>query len=218
MTSNYPDPKLWKEQGELSKKDVFRFARLWLCEGIPYAFQENAAAYELARENFGKVLDEHPRNVSLTGSGRLGYSLAGHKFGTAYDANTSDVDLFLVSETWFERMRKDAELFISRFSAGLAVPRNHSEEKYWPENCERLKQSIEKGFINQHYIPNVPKYQAAQSCYRACRAFQVTLGENIKATAPKRVSVRVYKDWSSTESQIGGSLIFALKQTGHELG
>ncbi|WP_416369528.1 hypothetical protein [Tritonibacter mobilis] len=217
MTSSYPDPTLWKDQESPAKRDVFRFTRLWLCEGIPYAFRNDAAAYELARENFGKVLGEHPRNVSMTGSGRLGYSLAGAKFGAPYDPNNSDVDLFLVSDTWFEKIQKDAELFISRFSAGLAVPRNESEEKFWPENVKRLEQGMKRGHVNQHYIPNVSRYQAARSCYKACRAFQATLGSQMGTAEPKKVSVRIYQDWDCAESQIGGSLLFALKQTGHEV-
>lgn len=217
MTSSYPDPNLWKDQEGPAKRDVFRFTRLWLCEGIPFAFRNDAAAYELARERFGKILEEHPRNLSMTGSGRLGYSLAGTKFGAAYDPNRSDVDLFLVSKTWFDKLKGDAELFISRFSAGLAVARNENEAKFWPENVKRLEQGIKRGHINQHFIPNVSRYEAAQSCYRACRAFQVTLAEQMEATEPRKVSVRIYQNWARAESQIGGSLLYALKETGHEV-
>ncbi|WP_415220843.1 hypothetical protein [Pseudophaeobacter arcticus] len=217
MSSSYPDPTSWKDQGDFAKKDVFRFTRLWLCEGIPYAFRNNAAAYELARENFGKVLGEHPRNVSMTGSGRLGFSLAGTKFGAAYNPDKSDVDLFLVSDTWFEKMTEDAELFIARLSRGLAVPRNEFEKKYWPENAQRLKQGIIRGHVNQHYIPNVERYKATRSCYKACRAFQATLGGEEGTAEPKKVSVRIYQNWARAESQIGGSLLFALKQTGHDI-
>lgn len=217
ITSSYPDPSSWKDQGDLAKKDVFLFTRLWLCEGIPYAFQNNAALYELARGNFGSVLKVHPKNVSMTGSGRLGYSLAGNKFGAAYDSSKSDVDLFLVSKPWFEKMKQDSELFISRFSAGLAKPRNDNEAKFWPENVKRLKKGIDRGHVNQHYIPNTLMYPSAQSCYKACRAFQVTLHDQLGTAGPKRVSVRIYRDWACAESQIGGSLLYALGETGHKV-
>jgi hypothetical protein len=184
---------------------------------IPYAFRENPAVYELAREKFGGTLNEHPKNVSMTGSGRIGYSLAGTKFGSAYDPSKSDVDLFLVLDEWFENLKKDADLFIDRFSTGLAVPRNEFEKIYWPENVERLSKSMKRGHINQHYLPNTDRYEATRACYKACDAFRRTLRSHLGDAAPQKVSVRVYRNWSCAESQIGGSLLSSLKITGHHI-
>jgi len=73
-------------QGIVKKCDLFRFARLWLFEGIPFAFRSCPAIYQLARERFAKELHVEPGQVTMTGSGRLGYSLAPKKFGTEYSA------------------------------------------------------------------------------------------------------------------------------------
>lgn len=217
LKSSYPNPNNWSDYRELIKSDVFRFSRLWLCEGIPYAFRDNAAVYELARENFGKKLGEHPKNISMTGSGRIGYSLSSKKFGNIYDPQTSDVDLFLVSEKWFLKIKEDAELFISRVCAGIAESKNEFEEKTWKNNVIVLEKNIPKGFVNQHFIPKRERYDSARTCYIACEAFRRTFISQGINNSPKKVTVRVYRSWENVERQIGGSLLYALKENKYNI-
>ena len=50
-------------------------ARLWLSEGIPFAFRQNPALYELIRAWIASRLGIDPKDVTLIGSARLGQSL-----------------------------------------------------------------------------------------------------------------------------------------------
>ena len=50
LRETYPDPNGWHSFGPLPKRDVFRFARLWLTEGIPFAFRDAPAIYEFVRD------------------------------------------------------------------------------------------------------------------------------------------------------------------------
>ena len=56
-------------------------ARLWVSEGIPFAFRECPALYEVARAWLAEQLGLDSREISLRGSGRLGYSLSPKKMG-----------------------------------------------------------------------------------------------------------------------------------------
>jgi hypothetical protein len=215
LKSSYPDPNQWKKHEEIKKIDAYRFARLWLFEGIPYAFKENPGIYELAREAIAHALDEHPNNIRMNGSARLGYSLASTKFGKRYDPKQSDIDLFMISQKWFDKLKADAEEFISRYESGEAVPSNDREKTYWKGNCELLPKNIAKGFINQIHIPNYDRYQSARACYKACDQFLRIIKKNSrKEVLIKKITIRVYKDLKSAENQIGGSLLFCMKQTG----
>ena len=51
-------------------------ARLWLSEGIPYAFKESPILYDEIRSWLAIKLDIDPKEISMTGSGRIGQSLA----------------------------------------------------------------------------------------------------------------------------------------------
>ncbi len=217
LKTAYPDPADWKTKGQIRKRDVFRFARLWMTEGIPYAFVDKPAVYELAREAFADRLHVHPKEVSISGSGRLGFSLASTKFGKPYVSARSDFDLFLVSAAWFSKLKSDAELFVARFSSGLAAPRNEPERTFWEDNVVRIPDHISRGFVNQAYVPSFDRYPNAQACYAACISFQRIVSAELSAELVRRVSVRVYRDWEAVESQIGGSLVYALRETGHDL-
>jgi len=217
MNGSYPDPLKWKAQGIVKKCDLFRFARLWLFEGIPFAFSACPAIYQLARERFAKELHVEPRQVSMTGSGRLGYSLAPKKFGTEYRAGKSDVDLFVVSNAAFDKLVEDAELFVARFSSGLAIPSNRSERRDWPQNAKYLPTNICNGFVDQRLIPSKKRYSFASSCYDACFSFRFTLQQRFGAEAPEKATVRIYRDWSCAERQVVRNLTRSLLKKGHKV-
>lgn len=212
QVAQYPDPTTWRKHPSVGKDDVYRFARLWLFEGIPFAFRNKPAVYELAREKFALVAEEHPRSISITGSGRIGFSMAGSKFGKPFDHSTSDFDLFLVSPKWFDLLKFDAEMFVSRFSAGLAVPKTAAERLYWPENARLLSENASRGFLDHKKIPNYDRYKGVQKLWKACSAFSRTVRSEMGVDV--KVSVRVYKGWDIAERQIGGSLVKALGQAG----
>jgi len=70
----------------------FTLARLWLSEGIPFAFRKNPALYELIRTWVASRLGIDPKDVTLVGSARLGHSLFGKPFGSPF-SETDDVPI-----------------------------------------------------------------------------------------------------------------------------
>src|SRR5437868_5565523 len=153
LTEQYPDPSLWPAYNVSWKRDVYRFVRPWITEGIPFAFREKPMVFELAREKVANRLSVSPKSVAVTGSGSTGYSYSLGKFGAGYESGRSDIDLFVVSEERFDRTVADFELFVARFTAGLELPQTPAEARFWPANVAETPNNVRRGFIDQRRIP-----------------------------------------------------------------
>jgi hypothetical protein len=97
-------------------------ARLWLTEGIPFAFQGTPSVYEEIRGWLSHRLNVHPKEITLVGSARIGYSLAappdlGKPFG-----KHSDLDLCVVSADLFRRFVEAVEQFKVDYQTGKVLP------------------------------------------------------------------------------------------------
>lgn len=215
LIGTYPDPKTWPKECEVPKRDIYRFARLWLSEGIPYLFRNNPINYERGREQLAAKLGEDPKHISLTGSARLGYSLSPTKFSKPFDA-ASDLDLFIVSPDLFRELTKDAALFILRFENGDAKPATEADKRYWPGNVKSLKDTIARGFIDSSFIPMARRYPIRMAISDGLVAFNTgATGNQDGGGLYRAVSLRVYRDWDRAVAQIGGSLVSALKNLGY---
>lgn len=179
-----------------SRKDREAIARLWLSEGLPFAFQECPAIFEEVREWLGKRLCVHPKEVTLIGSARIGYSLSGSKFGKCFDKN-SDLDFSVISGGLYRKLGNDFNRFVQDFEEGAIHPKNDRERKYWPENIHVGRKSLLRGFLDSKKIPNLSEYSTAKNI----NGSMWLLLEKIKNvdTVPNvsRASVRVYQNWNS---------------------
>ena len=110
-------------------------AGLWIPEGIPQIFSDCPAVYESLRTWLGDILSVDPKEITVTGSGRLGYSLIMDKFGDPFGEN-SDLDLFVVSNDLFSRMKINFELWLLRYQNGDAVP--NEKEKNISRETKKL--------------------------------------------------------------------------------
>ena len=128
IRDQYQNPATWPRYQPSQKSDMFRFAQLWLTEGIPFSFRDYPMVFEYGRERLGKRLGVESKNISLTGSARLGFSMNPKKFGEPYVDGNSDLDLFVVSQTWFDNLVRDFQLFASRYRSGLEPPLNPNED------------------------------------------------------------------------------------------
>lgn len=180
-------------------------ARLWLSEGIPFAFREHPALYEAVRTWLSIQLDVHAKEISLTGSARLGSSLAPRQVGKPFDAS-SDLDLFIVSGRLFDRVKDDFVRWSIDFERGAVKPRNTREEGFWKSNYSRGHKLIERGFLDSKMIPNLSSYpttkKVSQLMWLLVEKLKVTVG----APRPSQASVRCYASWSSYIRQICISL------------
>jgi len=214
LTYLYPSPEQIPRYSDDIKRDIFRFTSLWLTEGVPHAFQKNPIAYEYAREAIAEMLNESTKNISLTGSARIGFSMNPRRFGAAFNPNESDLDLFLVSERWFENLSTDFFTWLGRYRLDLAKPKTDLEARYWKSNADDLPSHIkDKGFVDAWRIPNYERYEFVQLTNQAAELFRTRLNSQLPTDiAFKKVTLRVYKNWDRAISQIGGSLIGAIKK------
>lgn len=202
VVSAYPDAKLIleaaKNGGESARQAI---ARQWLSEGIPFAFKKCPAIYESIRSWVGSRLNIDPKELNVTGSARLGQSLAPHKIGKPFE-DGSDLDIFIISSELFEHLKSDFNQWSYDFESCVITASNERERGFWIENIHRGPKNIARGFIDSNIVPNHDKYRyvknVAQTMY--------LLKEKLDATseAPKfcHASVRCYKSWASYVQQI----------------
>lgn len=206
LREQYPKADVIKNIIKSGDKTAKEFIiRLWLSEGIPYAFRECPAIYESIRSLIAMRLDISPKDISLTGSARIGESLAPNKLGQPFDSN-SDLDIFIVSENLFNRLKEDFMNWSFAFENGDKKPANETERRYWLDNYEKGSKNIGRGFIDSNKIPNHDEYKTAREVSQTM--WLVTEKMNNTPNAPKvsKASVRCYKTWYYHINQVSLNL------------
>lgn len=192
----YPEARLVKDAvrngGEAAKIAV---ARLWLSEGIPFAFKNCPGLYESIRTWLGGRLSVDPKEIHITGSARLGQSLSPNKLGKVFGAH-SDLDIFIVSPSLFENMKRDFNAWSYDFESGKIAPSNPRERRFWEDNNQRGPKLMQRGFLDSKLAPNHESYplvkNIAQSMWLLKEKLDVTSG----APTIKTASVRSYRSWN----------------------
>ena len=201
LTSPYPDPKKLLEAARSGGEPVrTALARLWLSEGIPYAFRSCPVIYESVRSWLSAQLGVHAKEISMRGSARLGASLAPQKIGKPFD-KSSDLDIFIVSNCLFESLREDFCRWSYDFESGKLAP-SKSEERYWRDNNARGPDWIIRGFIDAKKIPSLSNYPTAQKINQAMWRLVEKLKVTTNAPKPKEASVRCYSSWDNFVQQV----------------
>jgi len=184
----------------------YSIARLWLSEGIPFAFKANPSLYEALRIWLARRFDIQAKQITVIGSGRQGYSLSPNAtLGRVFGAQ-SDLDMSAISSTFFERLKQAYLRWERDYSGGLVQPRHTRERDLWNENKRFCPLGIAHGFIDPHKIPTWWRYPEAQATldglWRAHEKLKTTAG----APTLRRISLRVYIDWDCFVRQIAISL------------
>src|SRR6266404_1106160 len=113
--------------GSLSRDEKLGFLRLWVSEGIPFAFRDVPLLYEAIRSYISRRLSVPPKVLTMIGSARVGYSLSPlPDFGKAF-GNHSDLDLSLVNEGIFQHLEADFHAWRTDWELGAAKPRHKTE-------------------------------------------------------------------------------------------
>ena len=207
LTGTYPRAQDVLEAAAVGQREKAILARLWISEGIPFAFSGCPSLYEEVRNSLAKRLEVDAKQISIAGSGRLGYSLAPTKWGEPYGEEVSDLDFFAVSEGLFERLQEDFERWRDDYARGKAQPRTEKERDYWNANREETPKRIRRGFIDSIRVPNWQRYSvfsAMNGCLADLRAKLQRADEGPKPRS--RLTLRCYKDWPSYERQTTISL------------
>ncbi len=185
--------------------------RQWLTEGVPFAFRDCPLLYELVREWIAGDLGIAPHDITIIGSGRIGFSLApppdwGSPFGP-----DSDLDLAIVNPVTFGTTAEAFRQWNSDYDAGVVKPRSERERELWDENVKRVADNLPDGVIDPGKIPLWNRYPISQRI-RQCAD---ELRQKLRASKPPPVTVkasfRVYKDWDALTKRVASNLGKATK-------
>ncbi len=213
LTGAYPRSQDVLEAATEGQREKAILARLWVSEGIPFAFRRCPAWYEEVRYLLAKKLEIDAKQISVAGSGRLGYSLAPKTWGKPYEIKSFDLDLFAVSEGLFERLREDFERWADDYAGGEAEPYTKKEKEYWDANRIETPRDIRRGFIGSIRVPNRQPYGAFLAMNDCLAEIWGKLQNSDEGPKPKqRLTIRCYKDCSSYERQMSYSLQTVVKQ------
>lgn len=212
VREHYPSVAIFDSDRSITITEMQRFVRIILTEGIPFAFADCPMAYEFGRQRAAEMIGVHPKQVSMTGSARIGYSLAHPKFGRAYDPSISDVDLFLVDHNTYEATVAEYLHFLKQVDAGELKPRHEGEASNWADARKTVPNNIKKGFIDQKYIPLFDRFPMSQKLGGAGVKFLKNVNSVLGKEIVKRAPFRVYRDWKAVIDQISFSLMSTLKK------
>lgn len=174
----------------------------WLSEGVPYVFGAQPVLYEAARSYLADYLGLHPKEITLVGSARIGYSLAPlPSYGRAFSRD-SDLDLAAISRTLFESCGGAFDRWLEDYTAGRVSPRNPSEGGHWRDNSLRVPRNLQRGFIDHWKIPFWDRYPEAQAIQEGVQRLGRKLRMSKDAPLFTRASLRIYRDWRAFENQM----------------
>jgi hypothetical protein len=203
LTETYPPIESLLEAVRQGKRDAhFAMARLWLSEGIPFAFRTRPGVYEALRDWLARRLNVQAKEVTIIGSGRQGVSLSpdenvGRPFG-----NHSDLDFTVVSSILFQRLEAVFQRWSNDYSEGRVSPRHSRERQFWDANRHICPCGLARGFIDPHKIPTWKCYTEAHQIAQAMYLVREKLKITLDAPVVRKVSIRVYRDWDSFTRQM----------------
>lgn len=194
----FPSPEeLQQSLSGTTRRSREIFARLWLTEGCPAAFHACPSVYEDIRGWLSSRIQVHPKEITLIGSARIGYSLAPPpEFGRPF-GDKSDLDLSVISRDLFGRLVSAFATFSNDYKNGIVVPRSEHERELWGANLAFGERNIPRGFFDANKVPNFDRYPVAQQVNQAMWALLKKLQATAGAPKVRRASTRVYRDWQS---------------------
>ena len=179
-----------------------------LTEGIPFAFKDAPGLYEVMRDWIStklknKGLNINVKEISLTGSGRIGQSLAPKKLGQTFTEQVYDLDIFVISGLMFEEVKNEFNTWRDDYKTCKEVP-SKEEKPFWDENLIICGKNIDKWFIDLNKIPN--RYKYTKSVNNIMWQLKEKLSKTDGAPKIKKSTIRCYRTWDDCINQISRSL------------
>ena len=212
VTECYPKASIFDHK-PIEPPELSRFVQIIMTEGVPYACSKFPLAFEFAREKAAARLGLQSKQISVTGSARIGYSLKPETFGRPFDENTSDIDLFAVDQDLFERVVLDFRKFVVSWEDGSIAP-EEGERKFWLSSKERDPINIREGFLDIHHIPLKRGFETADKVSYAALVFDKNLESQVGRRIGSKIRIRIYRDWLSAINRIKYNIKSALKYRG----
>ena len=184
----------------------YALCRLWLSEGIPFAFKTRPGTYEAIRSWLARQLEIQAKEITIIGSGRQGFSLSPDSSIRRQFGVHSDLDFTIVSPDLFQRIQSSLELWMKDFDAGLVLPRNDREKSFWNDNRVSCPSGLNRGFIDPHKIPSFNRYPEAQKVANAMYLIHEKLKITPGSPNVRKASLRIYRDWNAFIRQMAINL------------
>jgi hypothetical protein len=210
VQTQYPPPSVF-DFNPIEKRDLNRFVRIIMTEGIPFACQRFPMQFEFARGRAAEALGIHPKQISLTGSARIGYSLSPNQFGKTFEPLTSDIDLFVVDSKLFDGLVDDFDNFIEAWKSDSIGPQNKKQEQYWNSSRDKDPHNIENGFLDAYHIPAEKRFPTSYRISYAAIVFEKNLEQQMGRKVGSKAKIRVYRDWHGAIDRITFNIKSALK-------
>lgn len=206
----HPDSASFREAvGDASRRSREILVRLWLTEGAPFAFRTCPAIYEDIRSWLGHRLGVCPKDVTLLGSARIGFSLAPRHYGRPFDGD-SDLDFSVVSARLFQDVSATFAQWEADYRNGAVSPRNATERRYWDANLAFGHDNLPLGFFDFSKLPARDRYPIVQLVLQAMWVLIEKLKVTPGVSTPRKASLRVYESWRALVARVSLNLYSAL--------
>jgi len=129
----------------LERTDLLQVVDNHVFAGVPFAFRDNADHYTLLIQHVTAGLSIPQDQITLVGSGRLGFSLAPGTYGRPFSA-ASDLDLVVVSPNLFD------EAWIDLITWRRGYTRLPAWVRSWHQDHQR---HVYYGRIWPHKLPGI---------------------------------------------------------------
>lgn len=198
----YPTPQEIKDVFKnASEVERYGIIRLWITEGIPYAFKDEPLIYEEIREFISRGVNVHSKEVTLVGSGRIGYSLKKKVWGKIF-TKSSDLDFTIISNELYSKLVNDFKKWVGDIESKKLEPKTVNELKGWLGSIEVVDRNIPQGFIYTKNLLPYNGYSTVRQCYSTMNMLKEKLAQTKSAPKISDVSIRVYSDWKSCVRQL----------------
>jgi hypothetical protein len=210
LTESYPDPSVLKNSFiKATNNERFGIIRLWVTEGIPFAFKNDPLLYEEIRSFIARGISVNTKEITLVGSARIGYSLKKKVWGKKFH-DRSDLDFTVVSNDLFSKLVKDYQNWVNDFRTGKTIPKSKFQTKIWLNAIENVNKNIPNGYINTNNLFVNNKYPAIKKCNITMKNLQERLSKTPKCPKVSSTSIRVYSNWESCINQLRNNFNIAL--------
>lgn len=186
-------------------------AKVFLLEGTPYVFEGRPMKYVIFREQVADRFEIGSQDVCIVGSAKLGYSPSGHKFGIPF-AETSDVDVVIISEPLFYRGSKQLFETLNQLEPSVYSVKSARSEKKAPPSVDpddwiKVKDSL-RNFVYQNFNPALLPFD---------HPLRREIFENVASTSGlflalepqvfvSKIRCRIFRNWKAAEDYYSNSL------------
>lgn len=164
--------------------------------------------WEELRAWLGSRLKVCPKEITVLGSARTGFSLKPETWGHPFHAG-SDLDLAVVSSALFTNVVETYQLWVDEYESGTVVPRGH-ERRYWDANRTFGQTNIPHGFYDLNKLPALDRYPIAKAIMNTMWLVKAKLERTPGAPSVRHASIRVYRDWASLVARVSLNLMRGL--------